>query len=55
MLVYIIGFIIHGRLVSRADEYDPMDAELAARAFELLRIHELHLTQVKYLLVMRYL
>ncbi len=49
MLVYIIGFIIHGRLVSRAEEYDPLDAELAARAFELLRIHELHLQSVIFI------
>jgi hypothetical protein len=46
MLVYMIGYIMNGRIISKADEYDLLDGDLAARVFELLRTHDSHLAQV---------
>ena len=46
ILVSISTFILAGRIVSRAEDYDLLDGNLAARIFELLRNHERFLSQV---------
>jgi hypothetical protein len=40
-LVYLMGALVGGRSTTNcSDEYDEIDAELSARAFKLMQIHD---------------